>query len=518
MAKAGTGLWTLAGANTYSGTTTINAGTLEFAKEVSLYNNSPGSWTAANIVVAGGATLALKVGGANEFTQSDIGTIAALGTASGGFTNNAILGLDTTDAAGSFSYGGVIANPNSGANVLGLTKLGPNTLVLSASNTYSGPTAVSGGTLQIGNGGSGASIGSTSGVALSNGAAIVFNHTDPVTFAPAISGSGSLTQTGSGLLTLSGTNTYSGTTTINGGTLNAGAADTNTTSTLGTGPFGAVLTNAANTIVFGGGVLQYSVANHVDYSGRFSAAAGQPISIDTNGQSVTFATPLTSAGGSLTLNDTSVTPGKLVLAAAETYTGGTTIKAGEIKLSGTGGQLPALPSSAAGGLGGALTMSAGTLDLENTAGTVGALNGGPSALITDDGPAGGVTPLTVSFDSGSCTYGGSIHDGPNAHLSLTKNGAGTLVLSGADNYTGGTVVNGGDLVLITHNALGDGPLTIGPGAILNFDPGYPSSSPMADNRSVAGSPATVPEPGSLALLVAGLAAGFGVWRGRRKGI
>ena len=165
----------------------------------------------------------------------------------------------------------MIANPNSGANVLGLTKLGPNTLVLSASNTYSGPTAVSGGTLQIGNGGSGASIGSTSGVALSNGAAVVFNHTDPVTFAPAISGSGSLTQTGSGLLTLSGTNTYSGTTTINGGTLDAGAADTNTTSTLGTGPFGAVLTNAANTIVFGGGVLQYSVANHVDYSGRFSA-------------------------------------------------------------------------------------------------------------------------------------------------------------------------------------------------------------------------------------------------------
>ena len=147
VAKTGTDLWTLSGSNTYSGTTTINAGTLEFAKEVSLYNNSPGSWTAANIVVAGGATLALKVGGANEFTATDIGAIAALGTASGGFASGAILGLDTSDATGSFSYGGVIANPNSGANVLGLTKLGPNTLVLSASNTYSGPTAVSDGTL-----------------------------------------------------------------------------------------------------------------------------------------------------------------------------------------------------------------------------------------------------------------------------------------------------------------------------------------------------------------------------------
>ena len=65
--------------------------------------------------------------------------------------SGAILGLDTTNAAGgNFTYGSVIADSNSGANVLGLTKLGAGTLTLTAASTYSGPTMISAGTIKLG--------------------------------------------------------------------------------------------------------------------------------------------------------------------------------------------------------------------------------------------------------------------------------------------------------------------------------------------------------------------------------
>ena len=85
-------------------------------------------------------------------------------------------------------------------------------------------TTVSGGTLSIGNGGSGASIGGTSGVVLANGANITFNHADPVSFAAPISGSGSLLKTGNGTLSLTNFNTYTGATIVSGGRLQLGPA------------------------------------------------------------------------------------------------------------------------------------------------------------------------------------------------------------------------------------------------------------------------------------------------------
>ena len=120
-------------------------------------------------------------------------------------------GADLTVAAPLVNGNGVTAS---------LAKAGLGTMVLTANNTYTGGTAISAAALQIGNGGSGASIGSTSNV-LDNGG-LVFNHSDNVTFSPIISGGGSLTQTGSGALTLTGSNTYSGGTTVNGGMLSGG--------------------------------------------------------------------------------------------------------------------------------------------------------------------------------------------------------------------------------------------------------------------------------------------------------
>ncbi len=140
------GFITLSGTNNYSGTTAVTAGTLEFTAPAALYNGTTASWTAGNLIVSPGATLAFGVG-TSQFNAANIQALAALGTATGGFENGSILGLDTS--AGSFAYGNVIANPNGGANVLGLTKLGANTLTLSSPETYTGPTLINAGILNV---------------------------------------------------------------------------------------------------------------------------------------------------------------------------------------------------------------------------------------------------------------------------------------------------------------------------------------------------------------------------------
>jgi autotransporter-associated beta strand protein len=83
LTKSGAGSQTLSGSNSYTGKTTISGGTLQFGKQVSLYNNNPASWTDTNIQVDNGATLALNVGGTGEFSSSDVAALTALGTGSG---------------------------------------------------------------------------------------------------------------------------------------------------------------------------------------------------------------------------------------------------------------------------------------------------------------------------------------------------------------------------------------------------------------------------------------------------
>ena len=150
--QRGTGLTILDGTNASTGATTISAGTLEFARRVSLYNATPANWTAAKLIVSTGATAAFNVGGAGEFTAADLDALKALGTPSGGFEPGAILGIDTTNApGGAFTYFSNIADPNAGANALGLAKLGEGTLVLSGDSSYSGGTTIYAGTLVVGN-------------------------------------------------------------------------------------------------------------------------------------------------------------------------------------------------------------------------------------------------------------------------------------------------------------------------------------------------------------------------------
>ena len=125
-----------------------------------------------------------------------------------GFAAGSSLGIDTT--GGSLAYTGSIHG------YMGLVKLGPNTLTLSASNTYSGGTTISGGTLQLGDGS--AHNGYVQGNILDN-AALAFANPAAQTYSNVISGSGSVVKSGSGTLLLAGSNTYTGPTTINQGNL-----------------------------------------------------------------------------------------------------------------------------------------------------------------------------------------------------------------------------------------------------------------------------------------------------------
>lgn len=219
VVKTGAGTQTLSGANSYTGTTTVSAGTLQFAQEAALYNNVSASWTSTNLVVSSGATAAFNVGGTGEFTAPDIAAIQPLGTGTGGFMNGSVIGLDTSNAAGgSFTYPTAITDTNAGANVVGVTKLGANTLALTGANSYSGPTNVTAGTLQVGDGTNGA-LNGTGNVTVVHAGSTIVN-------APVLSGGSDGTVVGAGVI--AGVTTIGDIgSTANAGVIAPGAGNTN---------------------------------------------------------------------------------------------------------------------------------------------------------------------------------------------------------------------------------------------------------------------------------------------------
>ena len=115
--------------------------------------------------------------------------------------------------------------------------------------------------------------------------------------------------------------------------------------------------------------------------------------------------------------------------------------------------------------------------------------------------------LTLGTSSSITDYG--------AHYSLTMDGAGgTLILSGSDTYSGGTIVQAGTLEVTAADALPAGQrLTVGAGGTFIFDP-TAVAAPVTGSALAASSVAAVPEPGTLTLLFAALAVGFVAWRKR----
>ncbi len=259
LIKVGLGTQILAGVNNFTGSTSVNGGTLQIG------NGSTGSINnTSSVTVGASGNLAFDQGTGTSFTLP----ISNSGTVTGAET----IGVTNT-LAGSISGGG------------GFTQSGAGTTVLSVANSYIGPTSATNGTLSL--------TGSLTGSNVStSGTGAVSESSTGV-----IAGSGvTFTQGSSGVSILGGANTYSGATTINAGTLrfsgvstNVSTINVNNTGTLNvTGSIGAGPVN-----VNGGGTLSGNGA----IAGAVIVAGGTTPSTQGNINLVTLA-----AGSILTLN------------------------------------------------------------------------------------------------------------------------------------------------------------------------------------------------------------------------
>ena len=491
LTKVGTGTLTLTGINTYSGATTVSAGTLQAG--------SGGAFSAiSDFTVAG----ILNLGG---FSNA-IGSLAGSGTVS---NTGAAATLTAGGDNGTTTFSGVLQN---GTGALALTKTGTGTLTLSGTNTYSGATTVSAGTLQAGSGGalspnsdftvtsildlagfsnaigSLAGSGTVTNSSLTAATLTAGGDNATTTFSGTLDFATihvlALTKSGSGILTLTGTNTYVGGTTISGGTLQLGNA-TATGSIVGDITDNAVLQfnrtdtalNLAGNISGTGSVVQggtgtVTLSGINTYSGVTTLSAGtlQAGSLsglsansdfmvsgailnlsgfsNTIGSLAGTGTVTTGAAATLTVGDnfnttfsgvlqngtgalalTKVGIGTLTLSGPNTYSGATTVSAGTLQA----GSTTALSATSD------FTVNA-ILDLNGYSNAIGSLAG--SGTITNNRAVAAI--LTAGGDNASTTFSGALQNGAGA-LGLSKSGTGTLILSGTSTYSGLTDVLGGQL-------------------------------------------------------------------------
>ncbi|WP_033074182.1 autotransporter-associated beta strand repeat-containing protein [Sphingopyxis sp. MWB1] len=247
------GTLVLAGANSYTGGTAINDGTLRISSDTNL-GDAAGSLsfnggtlnTTANIVSAravdlagagrfltdGGTTLTLAgvVSGAGALTKEGGGSLILTNanTYGGGTTIGAgSLHLGAGGTAGSlvgdvFNNGQLAFNRSDSLIFAGaitgdgmVSQIGPGKTILTGNGSYRGGTTITAGELLLGNGGT---TGGITGDVLNN-AAFGFNRSDAVTFSGMISGTGTFAQIGSGTTILTGANSYTGASTVSAGTL-----------------------------------------------------------------------------------------------------------------------------------------------------------------------------------------------------------------------------------------------------------------------------------------------------------
>lgn len=370
------------GTGSSTATFAFDAGTLDVTT-LTMSNrsgtNTAGTLTSTVNIGGGAATIgSVSMAIISNTGNTAGGSVATLNVSGGTVGLGPISMANTTGAAGTFSTTSTL-NFTGGVITLGggITRTG--------SGTQNTTLTLNGGTLDM------------AGFNIGSGAAVIGSGSGSANFQSGtlqnlgeFNGGAVLTKTMAGLLIMQGTNTYTGGTAINAGILRVNSL---------------LALHTAGMISFGGGWLQYSANNQVDYSNRFNSAAGQAVKIDTNGQNVTFDTGLTSVGGTLD----KAGAGTLVLAGDSTYDGTTAVTEGTLQVgNGTTGQLSGTGQVSVSGSG---TTLAGTGSIAGST-----IIGGGSVLAPGVGDTA-TSNATLTFTSVSSTL--TIDDGGKIELSIT---------------------------------------------------------------------------------------------------
>jgi fibronectin-binding autotransporter adhesin len=539
FAKSGAGSVTLSNALVVSGVLSNSAGGLIAATNVTALslNLSGGTTTISGSNSFGSANISggsVTLGGPSIVTNNltisgnaslTLGASSAVSNAMT-LTSGSISGAGTTMTAASYA----VSSGSIGANLAGggaLTKSTAGTVTLSGTNTYSGGTTVSAGTLAYG---ANDALANAGAVTINSGTLDIASYSDTVgaviltngtitgtsgvltgssylaagasasSVSAILGGSGTLTKTNGGTLTLSGANTYSGATAISGGTLALSSA-------------GSIISSAV------------TVADGATFDISGISAGGTTIAT-LQGGSVVNATHLVVLGAkTLTFGDSSssnsfygvisgtgglvkVGTGTITLYSNSTYSGGFTLSNGLVRLA-TSGQLATnagqtnIVSTGFGtgtlNLAGGRIVSSGSssrtiynsVNLANDFSLGDTISSNAGTITVSAAVSGATTTLltNVSVTTDSPVVWEQVIGGAYA---LTKLGAGTLILSNANTYTGGTVITAGTLSLgnagttgslagnITNNATllvartGDTTITnaiSGTGALTNYGAG-----------------------------------------------
>ncbi|MGA7438815.1 MAG: autotransporter-associated beta strand repeat-containing protein [Luteibacter sp.] len=440
---SGTGSVVLTGANTYTGGTTLSGSTLNIN---SIANGGQASAIGAS--TADASNLVLE-GGTLRYTGATASTDRGFTLVNGGPSRTI-----QVDGAADLTFSGQVTSPDDA----GFTKTGTGTLTLTnATNDFIGPVTVSGGTLAVStlaDGGQASSIGEgtsdpanlvlqTGGtleytgattttdrgftLGTGGGQVAVDQASTMVTDSGTVIGAGGLTKNGAGTLLLSGANTYTGGTTVAAGTLKAGSAQAfgGQANGTGVGPVsvasGATLDMNNFTATMGG----------LNGAGNVALGSG---TLQVNGTG-TFTGNVSGTGGVTALTGAN----QAMNGCGNSYTGPTNIAGGQLSTDclANGGQNSGVGASTSAPAN--LTLTNGTLVYTGT------------DVSTDRGIQV-VTAGTVSVSNAGTTL--EVSGQVQGAGSLTKQGAGTLILSNNTNSYAGTFVTAGTLRVGKQGALG----------------------------------------------------------------
>lgn len=341
------------------------------------------------------------------------------------------------------------------------------------------------------------------------------------------SGSGAglaVTKSGSGTIQLFGANTYTGNVYINTGTLVANTiAATGSPSSLGEN--GTIYLGSPDTVSTPARLI-YSGGNTSTDRPWVIGEGGGAFNISGNPVTLTLTGPI-SGTGSITINNniTSGVASTLAIQGANTFTGMTYLSSGALSVdtlapigqnssigTGTGGGTIVLGDGNAGTLTYTGTVDANTnrllqLDSINNGGSINLIETNPGAKLTWNGTmqfASGqpinqngssitfstgpnnVRPFQLNA-AGTIVFAGNIGNGTLSWGQLQKTGAGTVILTGTNNYQLGTVVNSGTLITATNFSTGT-ITTVGTTQVigLNVSNGYAQVQAKANNNDPAG--------------------------------